>query len=140
MASPEVNNNLLSFADIQQEVVVAAPHGQKVDLLPIAGLIVLSDETHQSGIIRKLHHVIGAVGWCAVMSQQGEEQGREHTALGGPSAECDAARGVIADPYCLWPLAEEVQHPVAKRGAEPQLDQFTDKLLWDDGVECGTKI
>ena len=105
VASPEVNNNLLSFADIQQEVVVAAPCGQKVDLLPVVGLIVLSDETHQSGVIRKLHHVIGAVGWCAVVSQQGGEQGTEHTALWGPSAECDAARDVVSDSYCLGSLA-----------------------------------
>src|SRR4029434_4839428 len=56
----------------------------------------------------KLHHVIGAVGWCAVVSQQGEEQGTEHTALWAPCAECDAARDVVADSYCLWPLTEEV--------------------------------
>ncbi|KAJ8357129.1 hypothetical protein SKAU_G00199230 [Synaphobranchus kaupii] len=55
------------------------------------------------------------------MSQQGEEQGTEHTALGGPCAECDAARGVVADSYCLWPLTEEVQQPVAEGGVEPQL-------------------
>ena len=34
LASPEVNNNLLGFADVQQ-VVVFAPRGQKVDLLPV---------------------------------------------------------------------------------------------------------
>ena len=108
------------FANIQLEVVVSAPRGQKVDLLPVVGLIV-------SRIVRKLHHVIGAVGWCAVVSQQGEEQGTEHTALWGPCAECDAARGVVADSYCLWhwPLTEEVQNPIAKGGVEPQLVQFT---------------
>ena len=51
---------------------------------------------------------------CAVVSQQGEEQGTEHTALRGPCAECDAARGVVADSYFLWPLTEEVQNPIAK--------------------------
>ena len=60
------------------------------------------------------------------MSQQGEEQGTEHTALGGPCAECDAARGVVADSYCLWPFTKEVQQPVAEGGVEPQLVQFTD--------------
>ena len=35
LASPEVNNNLLGFADVQQEVVVFAPRGQKVHLLPV---------------------------------------------------------------------------------------------------------
>ena len=95
VAFPEVNHNLLCFADIQQEVVVSAPRGQKVDLLPVVGLIVLGDETHQSCVVRKLHHVIGTEGCCAVVSQQGEEQGTEHTALRGPCAECDAARDVV---------------------------------------------
>ena len=129
-AFPEIDHNLLCFADIQQEVVVSAPRGQKVDLLPVVGLVVLGDETHQSCIVRKLHHVIGAEGWCAVVSQQGEEQGTEHAALWGPCAECDAARGVVADSDCLCPLTEEVQYPVAEGGVEPQLVQFTDELLW----------
>ena len=73
VAFPEVNHNLLCFADIQQEIVVSAPRSQTVDLLLVLGLIVLGDETHQSGISCKLSHVIGAVGWCAVVCQQGEE-------------------------------------------------------------------
>lgn len=35
----------------------------------------------------------------------------------------------------MWPLAEEVQQPVAKGGVEPQLVKFADELLWDYGVE-----
>lgn len=136
VASPEVNNHLLGLVDVQQEVVVSAPRGQKVDLLPVVGLVVLGDETHQSCVVRKLHYVVCAVGWCAVVSQQGEEQGTEHTALGGPCAECDAARDVVADSNCLWPLTEEVQQPVAEGGVKPQLVQFVDELLWDYGIEC----
>lgn len=49
------------FADIQQEVVVSAPRGQKVDLLPVVGLIVLGDETNQTCVVCKLHHV--TIGW-----------------------------------------------------------------------------
>ena len=37
----------------------------------------------------------------------------------------------MADPYCLWPLTEEVQNPIAKGGVELQLVQFADELLWD---------
>ena len=83
VASPEVNNNLFCFADIQQEVVVSAPRGQMVAHFPVVGLVVPGDETHQSCVVCKLHHVIGAVGLCTVVSQQGEEQGTEHIALGG---------------------------------------------------------
>ena len=83
VASLEVNNSLFGFADIQQEVVVSVPRGQKIDL-SVVGLVVPGDETHQSCVVCKLHHVIGAVGWCVVVSQQGEKQGTEHTALGAP--------------------------------------------------------
>ena len=46
--------------------------------------------------------------------------------MGGPCAECDADGGVVDDSYCLWPLTEKVEQPVAKGGVEPQLVQFTD--------------
>ena len=58
VACPEVNNNLLGFADIKQEVVVSAPHCQKVDFLPLVGLVVPGDETHQSCNVCVLHRII----------------------------------------------------------------------------------
>lgn len=48
VTSPKVIDNLPGLADIQQEVVLSAPCGQKVDLLPAVGLIVLGDEANQS--------------------------------------------------------------------------------------------
>lgn len=51
---------------------------------------------------------IGAVFWCAVMSLQGEEQGAEHTYLGGPHDQYDGA-GFAADLNCLWSSGPEVQ-------------------------------
>ncbi len=62
------------------------------------------------------------------MGQQSEEEGAQHTALGGPCVQCDGAGCVTADPYCL--------RPVAQRRIEPQLDQFMNELLRDDCVEC----
>lgn len=70
------------------------------------------------------------------VGQQGEEEGAQHTSLGGPCVQGDGTGCVAADPYCLWSLHQEVQLPIAQRGVEPQLVQFVDQLLGDDGVEC----
>ncbi len=35
------------------------------------------------------------------MGQQSEEEGAQHTSLGGPCVQCDGAGCVNADPYCL---------------------------------------
>ncbi len=78
------------------------------------------------------------------MGQQSEEEGAQHTSLGGPCVQCDGAECVQcdgagcvnADPYCLRSPGQEVQQPVAQRGVEPQLDQFVSELLRYDCVEC----
>ncbi len=58
------------------------------------------------------------------MGQQSEEEGAQHTSLGGPCVQCDGAGCVNADPYCLRSSGQKVQQPVAQRGVEPQLGQF----------------
>ncbi len=66
------------------------------------------------------------------MGQQSEEEGPQHTSLGGPCVQCDGAGCVNADPYCLRSPGQKVQ----QRHIEPQLDQFMNELLRDDCVEC----
>ncbi len=58
------------------------------------------------------------------MGQQSEEEGGQHTSLGGPCVQCDGAGCVTADPYCLRSPGQKVQQPVAQRRIEPQLDQL----------------
>ncbi len=70
------------------------------------------------------------------MGQQSEEEGAQHTSLGGPCVQWDGAGCVNADPYCLRSSGQKVQQPVAQRGVEPQLGQFVSELLRDDCVEC----
>ena len=82
--SPEIYINLLGLLDIQEEVVISAPHGQFADLLPVVGLIVVGDKTNHCCVVRKLHNVVATEGRSAVVSQQREEQRAEHTALAGP--------------------------------------------------------
>ena len=85
MGSPEVNNYLLCFFQVEEEVVVLAPQGQLVHFLPVVSLI--ADETHHSSVVCKLHDVVGAEDGFAVVGQQSEEKGAEHTSLGGPRAQ-----------------------------------------------------
>lgn len=128
-ASLEIDNNLLGHADIQQEIVVSALCGQKVDLPPVVGLVT----NHQSCDVRKLHYVVGAVGCCAVVCQQGEEQGNEHTAFGAPvlSVMLCCCKHVL-----LVASDQEVQQPVAQgdEGAEPQFIKFADEFLGDYSI------
>ena len=90
----------ISLVDVQQEIAVFAPCGQ--EFFPVVGLIALSYEPHQCCVVRKLHKVVGAVGWCAVVRQQGEEQRTEHAALWGPCAQGDTVGGVVANTHCFF--------------------------------------
>ncbi len=138
--SPEVNNNLLRLLHIQREIVVPAPPGQAAHLAPVVCLVSVANETHHSRVIRKLNEKVRVVWRCAVVGQQSEEEGAQHTSLGDPCVQCDGAGCVNADPYCLRSPGQEVQQPVAQRGVEPQLDQFVSELLRDDCVECWTEV
>ncbi len=82
--SPEVNNNLLRLLHIQREIVVPAPPGQAAHLAPVVCLISVANETHHSCVIRKLNEKVRVVWRCAVVGQQSEEEGAQHTSLGGP--------------------------------------------------------
>ncbi len=93
--SPEVNNNLLCLLHIQREIVVTAPPGQAAHLAPVVCLISVADETHHSRVIRKFNEEVGVVWRCAVMGQQSEEEGAQHTSLGGPCVQCDGAVMVL---------------------------------------------
>ncbi len=81
--SPEVNNNLLRLLHIQREIVVPAPPGQAAHLAPVVCLISVANETHHSRVIRKLNEKVRVVWRCAVVGQQSEEEGAQHTSLGG---------------------------------------------------------
>ena len=118
MRSPEVHNNLSCLLHVQGEIVVSALRGQMAHLTPVVCLIVVVDETHHSCVVRKLDDGVGVVQWHAVVSQQGEEEGAQHTSLGGPRVQGDSAGCAAADPHCLWSLCQEVQQPVAQGGVQ----------------------
>ena len=80
--SPEIDNNLLGLLDVQEEVVIAAPHGQLADLLPVVGLIVVRDETNHGCVAHKLHNVVATEG-SSCGSAAWRAGGWAHS-LGGP--------------------------------------------------------
>ncbi len=63
------------------------------------------------------------------MGQQSEEEGAQHTSLGGPCVQCDGAGCVNCRPILPEVSGQKVQQPVAQRRVEPQLDQFMNELL-----------
>ncbi len=110
--SSEVNGQSPSSSHIQREIVVTAPPGQAAHLAPVVCLISVADETHHSRVIHKFNEAVGVVWRCAVVGQQSEEEGAQHTSLGGPCVQCDGAGCVTADPYCLRSPGQKVQQPV----------------------------
>ena len=90
---------LLWLDHIEGEVVVLAPHGQVSDLLPIRSLIVVGDQAYHCCVISKLNYGVGH----AVMSEQGVQEGTEHTHLRGPC--------VVTYPYTWIQLQREVFSP-----------------------------
>ena len=55
----EVHNQFLSFADVQQEVVFPTPVLQVGDLPPVGCLVVVGDESYNSGVVSKLDEDVG---------------------------------------------------------------------------------
>lgn len=80
-AFPEVQYNLFGLFHIDAEVVFSAPTRQLFNVLPIYGLTVV-DAAHQCRVIRKLHNMTVGVFHRAVMCQQAEQEGAQHTAYG----------------------------------------------------------
>ncbi len=109
--SPD-KNNLLRLLHIQREIVVTAPPGQVAHLAPVVCLISVVDETHHSRVIRKFNEEVGVVWRCAVVGQQSEEEGAQHTSLGGPCVQCDGAGCVYYRP--VLPEVSRSESPTAK--------------------------
>lgn len=64
------------------ETAVLAPYCQVVQLTALDCLIVVVDGADHSHVVCKLDEEVGAS--CAVEGQKSEEEGAQHTCLGGP--------------------------------------------------------
>ena len=78
---PVVHNHLLCLDHVEGEVVVLAAHCPVSDLPPIGCLIIVGDQAYHCCVIVKLNGV-GVMPDCAVMSEQGLQEGTEHAPEG----------------------------------------------------------
>ena len=72
---PEVNNQLLGFADVEGEVVGSAPFSEELHFFPVCSLIIVGDVADDCSVVSKLDDGVGAVLGRAVIGLECEEQG-----------------------------------------------------------------
>nr|AAX30470.1 SJCHGC03833 protein [Schistosoma japonicum] len=51
---PEVHNHLLSFVDVECEVIFLTPHSEGPHLLPVGRLLVVGNQAYHCCVVRKL--------------------------------------------------------------------------------------
>ncbi|MEQ2276298.1 hypothetical protein XENORESO_017224 [Xenotaenia resolanae] len=96
----EIHHNLLSLLHIDAEVVFSAPLHQVLHLLSVFGLITIRYSSHYCCVVCKLHYMTAGMSRRAVIRQQSEQEGAQHTALGQASAEGGGVNSVV-DPDSL---------------------------------------
>jgi len=78
-APSEVHDHLLGLLRVDAEVVFSAPTLQVFHLLPVVGLVVVSDASNYSFVIRKLYDKTARMSRFAVVCEQSEQKGTQHT-------------------------------------------------------------
>lgn len=78
---PEVHNEFLDFAGVEEQVIVSTPSGQELYLFSTDSLIVVADDTNHRGIIPKCDDEVGSMHRPAVMGGERIEELIQHTAL-----------------------------------------------------------
>ncbi len=121
---PEVDNDLLHFVDVKDEVVSSTPAHELLHLLSVGPVIVVPDQAHHCCVISVFDDVVSGGPGNAVMGHQGEEQQSQDTVLRGASAQSGDRGGFLSHMHELRPVGQEVENPVAEGGAETQGCQF----------------
>ncbi len=67
--------------------ILFSPLSKVVDFLPVWTLIIVYNMTNDGGAVCTLHNRVLWVSGSAVMGVQCEQEGAEHTALGGSGVE-----------------------------------------------------
>lgn len=108
LLSPVVHDQLLSFVDIEGEVIFLAPLRQRTNLLPVDCLVVVGNQAYHCHVISKLYDRVGVMRGHAVMGEQGVQEGAEHTPLGDPCVEDHHGGGVVAYPHHQGSAHQEI--------------------------------
>ncbi len=103
--------------------------------LKIQLFIFISDASHYCCVVRKLHYMAARVSRRAVIHQQSEQEGAQHTALWRASAEGDGGGDGVVDPDSLRSISQEVQDPVPQCGTQTKGGKLLYQGLWDDGIK-----
>ncbi len=85
-----------------------------------------------ANLMKRLELFDGVQSWV----KQSEEEGAQHTSLGGPCVQCDGAGCVTADPYCLRSPGQKSNSQLHSDVLSPSRTNFMNELLRNDCVEC----
>ncbi len=138
--SSEVHHHLLGLLHIDAEVVPSAPLHQVFHLLSVFRLIIVSDASHYCCVIRKLHYMAARVSRRAVIRQQSEQEGAQHTALWRSSAEGDGGGDGVVDPDSLRSIGQKIQNPVPQCRSQAKGGELLYQGLWDDGIKSRGEV
>ncbi len=88
------------------------------------------------GVIPSLHMEFSPCRSLQSMGAQSEQEGAEHTALGGSGVEHQSGGGVTSNLDYLGSVCEEVQYPVAECCTQAQSAVFSKQFHGVDCAEC----
>ena len=124
VCSPLIDPNLLRLFHVQGEIVVCAPPGQAAHLTPVvvSSLLLMRPTTvvSSANLIKRLELCDGMQSWVNSVKRRG---------LSTHPSGAPVLSMMVLKVYRLRSASQEVQQPVAQRGADPQLNQFMSELL-----------
>lgn len=82
--------------------------------LSVGCLIVIPNQSYNSGVVCELHDGVCGVDGCTVLSEEGEEQGAEDTPLWRSSVQNECGRSAVPNSDALGSVPEEVSYPCAQ--------------------------
>ena len=110
LLSPVVYYELFCLCSVKEKVVGRAPIRQPLHFFSVGGLIPPRDKPRHCGVICKLYNGVTVMDSGAVVCVEEVEQGTEHTAPGGASAEAKGCGCVMAHSDCLRPERKPLIH------------------------------
>ena len=119
LLSPEVQDQLLHFVDIEGEII---------SWHPCARALTSSLEASSSLLVIRPTSVVSSANLMIELGEQGVQEAAEQAPLWGPCVEDQRSGGVIAYLHHLATACQEVQDPAAQGGVQTQAPELNDEL------------
>ncbi|KAF0039232.1 hypothetical protein F2P81_007467 [Scophthalmus maximus] len=119
--SPEVHDELLRLAGVEEQVIVSTPSGQMLYLLPVGCLVVVADEANHRRIVRKLDDGVGSMYRSAVVGEEGVEEWAQHTALWAERDFFVAVTNKMMSNGQHYPPEPDSAGPIIKASVSPKM-------------------